>query len=295
MGTKENENQAGLGNSMRYYALLGISLDATTADVRKAFKKLALAHHPDKGGEEATFKAISCAYETLVDPIKRRKYDLNQAVRREGGSRGAPHPTASSPCIRSGNVRELQRLMILKTRPTCSKVCLESAQRRSTLSRIAQKLWRGVPYVAEQPAFVLPRSTERSVRLRELSSTGCTQRGWAVRVELQGRRPRHGRAQRCVCEHSDEFVPFHSKAHPHSAQPHYGRPTQHRWARQEGRIACGWGAVCQIPLVWVRRVFFSLAACRYGSIAWHRSTAQYVPGHCCSRWVLLRRCELMQT
>jgi DnaJ-class molecular chaperone len=102
MGTKENENQAGLGNSMRYYALLGISLDATTADVRKAFKKLALAHHPDKGGEEATFKAISCAYETLVDPIKRRKYDLNQAVRREGGSRGAPHPTASSPCIRSG-------------------------------------------------------------------------------------------------------------------------------------------------------------------------------------------------
>jgi DnaJ-class molecular chaperone len=89
MGTKENEAEIGNNNSIKYYALLGVGFDASTSDVRKAFKKLALAHHPDKGGEESTFKAISCAYETLVDPVKRRKYDLTQSIRRDGtGSRG---------------------------------------------------------------------------------------------------------------------------------------------------------------------------------------------------------------
>lgn len=58
-----------------YYDILGIDKKATQEDVKKAFRKLAQKHHPDKGGDEATFKAITEAYSTLSDDKKRREYD----------------------------------------------------------------------------------------------------------------------------------------------------------------------------------------------------------------------------
>jgi len=62
-----------------YYKILGINKNATTDDIKKAYRKLALKYHPDKnkGDKEAEqkFKEISEAYEVLKDPDKRRKYD----------------------------------------------------------------------------------------------------------------------------------------------------------------------------------------------------------------------------
>jgi len=62
-----------------YYQTLGIARDATQADVKKAFRKLARVHHPDvakdKSTAEAKFKEINEAYEVLGDPEKRKKYD----------------------------------------------------------------------------------------------------------------------------------------------------------------------------------------------------------------------------
>ena len=62
-----------------YYQTLGISRDASTADVKKAFRKLARVHHPDvakdKKSAEAKFKEINEANEVLSDPVKRKKYD----------------------------------------------------------------------------------------------------------------------------------------------------------------------------------------------------------------------------
>jgi curved DNA-binding protein len=62
-----------------YYQTLGISRDASTADVKKAFRKLARVHHPDvakdKKSAEEKFKAINEANEVLSDPAKRKKYD----------------------------------------------------------------------------------------------------------------------------------------------------------------------------------------------------------------------------
>lgn len=49
--------------------------DASTDDIRKAFKKLAVKHHPDRGGEAAKFKEINAAHEVLSDPEKRKLYD----------------------------------------------------------------------------------------------------------------------------------------------------------------------------------------------------------------------------
>ncbi|CAG8509318.1 6680_t:CDS:2 [Ambispora leptoticha] len=64
-----------------YYEVLGISPDASVEDVRKAYRRQALAWHPDKNVDrreeaEAKFKLISEAYEVLSDNEKRRIYDL---------------------------------------------------------------------------------------------------------------------------------------------------------------------------------------------------------------------------
>ncbi|MEI7749377.1 MAG: molecular chaperone DnaJ [Candidatus Moraniibacteriota bacterium] len=59
-----------------YYAILGVSKDASQDDIKKAFRKLAHKHHPDKqGGNEAKFKEANEAYGTLSDPEKRKRYD----------------------------------------------------------------------------------------------------------------------------------------------------------------------------------------------------------------------------
>lgn len=58
-----------------YYDILGIDKKASSDDVKKAFRKLAQKHHPDKGGDEAKFKEITEAYSVLSDDRKRREYD----------------------------------------------------------------------------------------------------------------------------------------------------------------------------------------------------------------------------
>jgi curved DNA-binding protein CbpA len=64
-----------------FYAILDLKPSASTDDIKKAYRRLALVHHPDKNlnnrqQAEEKFKAISKAYETLSDPDKRREYDL---------------------------------------------------------------------------------------------------------------------------------------------------------------------------------------------------------------------------
>ena len=62
-----------------YYALLGVEPDATTAQIKKAYRKLARQHHPDTnpGDPDAAvrFRDITEAYETLTDPQRRDAYD----------------------------------------------------------------------------------------------------------------------------------------------------------------------------------------------------------------------------
>ena len=60
-----------------YYDVLGLvnKRDATEDELKKAYRKLAMDHHPDRGGDEEKFKEIKEAYEVLSDPQKRRQYD----------------------------------------------------------------------------------------------------------------------------------------------------------------------------------------------------------------------------
>jgi DnaJ-class molecular chaperone len=60
---------------MDHYNTLGVQRDATEQDIKKAYRKLASKHHPDKGGDQEQFKRIQGAYEVLSDPNKRAQYD----------------------------------------------------------------------------------------------------------------------------------------------------------------------------------------------------------------------------
>src|SRR5439155_22686592 len=62
-----------------YYAILGVSRDAGEAELKKAFRQLAMKHHPDRNPGDQTaeerFKGINEAYAVLSDPDKRAQYD----------------------------------------------------------------------------------------------------------------------------------------------------------------------------------------------------------------------------
>ena len=59
----------------KFYDLLDVKKDADESQIKKAYKKSAMKHHPDRGGDAETFKKISEAYEVLVDKDKRNIYD----------------------------------------------------------------------------------------------------------------------------------------------------------------------------------------------------------------------------
>jgi molecular chaperone DnaJ len=75
---------------MDFYVILGVQRGATVADVKRAYKRLARRYHPDiNPGDrkaEAQFRQIAEAYETLIDPDRRRRYDTTgTADERSGG------------------------------------------------------------------------------------------------------------------------------------------------------------------------------------------------------------------
>lgn len=58
-----------------YYAILGVSKNASPEEIKKAYRKLAMQHHPDRGGDHNKFAQINSAYETLSNSDKRSAYD----------------------------------------------------------------------------------------------------------------------------------------------------------------------------------------------------------------------------
>ena len=59
-----------------YYEVLGISKPSNQEEIKKAYRKKSMEHHPDKGGNEDAFKEVAEAYETLSDPQKKESYDI---------------------------------------------------------------------------------------------------------------------------------------------------------------------------------------------------------------------------
>ena len=77
-------------DNTRFYKLLGVDKKATSTEIKKAFRKLAMTHHPDKGGDSDKFKEMTVAYEILSDPDKRKIYDqYGEEGIKEGMGQGA--------------------------------------------------------------------------------------------------------------------------------------------------------------------------------------------------------------
>lgn len=81
------------------YDVLGVSKSADTTEIKKAFKKAAMTHHPDKGGDPEKFKEIQKAHEILTDDRRRQVYDMTGSEDGEmpqgGGMGGFPFDIGS--------------------------------------------------------------------------------------------------------------------------------------------------------------------------------------------------------
>ena len=75
---------------MDHYKTLGVAKNATPDDIKKAYRRLAAIHHPDKGGDTATFQQVQQAYEILSDNEKKQQYDNPNPF-------GQGHPGAGFP------------------------------------------------------------------------------------------------------------------------------------------------------------------------------------------------------
>ena len=60
---------------MNLYSLLGVDENSTPKQIRDRYRRLAMRHHPDRGGDAVTFSAIQNAYEVLINPFSRKEYD----------------------------------------------------------------------------------------------------------------------------------------------------------------------------------------------------------------------------
>lgn len=81
--------------SKNYYDILGVPKSASADEIKRAYRKLAGEHHPDRGGSDVRFKEINEAYQVLSDQTKRSQYDqygqtFDQAQRQGGFSGGGP-------------------------------------------------------------------------------------------------------------------------------------------------------------------------------------------------------------
>jgi len=77
---------------MDHYSILGVPKNATQQEIKKAYRKQANQHHPDKGGDSVMFQRVSEAYDILGDPHKKQMYDhgVDPNRQQQGGFQRGP-------------------------------------------------------------------------------------------------------------------------------------------------------------------------------------------------------------
>jgi len=128
-----------------YYAILGVARDADERTIKKAYRKLAVKHHPDKNlddreGAENRFKDVAEAYSVLSDTKKRRIYDLGGEEALKGGGGGGRgggfHHFSSGdasdlfsavrvPALKWSAIRKVLLLCVCSSLVVVAVICLE--------------------------------------------------------------------------------------------------------------------------------------------------------------------------
>ncbi|MCB1558371.1 MAG: DnaJ domain-containing protein [Alphaproteobacteria bacterium] len=114
------------------YNTLGVARDATGEEIKRAYKKLAMRHHPDRdGGDEEAFKQIKAAYEILSDSKRRAAYD-------RGDELGSAFGDAVNPASTGG--------------PQAPTIDEEEKKRREILADLIRRAKEIKPYIVQASA-----------------------------------------------------------------------------------------------------------------------------------------------
>mmetsp|Transcript_5239 Transcript_5239/g.10694 ORF Transcript_5239/g.10694 Transcript_5239/m.10694 type:complete len:432 (-) Transcript_5239:631-1926(-) len=97
---------AAASSDRKLYDILGVEPDASANEIKKSYRKLAMQHHPDKGGDQEKFKEITHAFEVLSDDSKRELYDQygEEGLKEGGGGAGGMDFMSAMSAMFSGGV-----------------------------------------------------------------------------------------------------------------------------------------------------------------------------------------------
>jgi len=121
------------GSAQDHYAVLGIARTADEAQIRVAYKRTALAAHPDKGGSNEAFWAVSAAFETLSNPQERSIYDATIAHEEESGQPSAKRRALCAVEVRKAALQRLEAAISAMPRETRHKSLADLPSRVSKL------------------------------------------------------------------------------------------------------------------------------------------------------------------
>ena len=93
---------------LTHYQVLGLARMATEREIKIAYRKAARIAHPDRGGDPALFRQVTQAYEILVDPARRERYDKSYGAppppRPARTDRAPEHTVLQLPVLREGSL-----------------------------------------------------------------------------------------------------------------------------------------------------------------------------------------------
>lgn len=122
---------------MTHYEALGVPRDATPEQIKQAYRKLAMQHHPDRGGDAAHFQLVQRAYDVLGDPERRAHYDQtgsdDQAPTIESEARTVFFRLFAQALQESGNCVDIVRSALIQARE-------ENKRRQAAAQRTVAKL-----------------------------------------------------------------------------------------------------------------------------------------------------------
>ncbi|TDT82562.1 DnaJ-like protein [Arthrobacter sp. AG258] len=92
-------------SSSSHYQVLRVAVTATEKEIKVAYRRAARSAHPDHGGDAATFRRVTAAYETLIDPQRRKAYDRSYGAGAAPADAGAHFDAPAAGSRASATVR----------------------------------------------------------------------------------------------------------------------------------------------------------------------------------------------